>query len=389
MTHIPGTKIAVVSRCAWTLYNFRAGLIRALMREGAEVITGGAGGDGYEDKVKQLGVPFFELPIDKRGINPVADLRLLLALYHWYRAGSPSIVHHFTIKPIVYGSVAAKLARVPIIVNTVTGLGYVFTDQDRGWLTNLVRGLYQIAFSVSDHIFFQNNEDRKFFEGHNGKLSGKVAVIPGSGVDCNFFSLRRELIKTRERRIMFLMVSRVLKDKGIYEFVEAGRLVKKLYPDTTLRLLGRRDERNPSVVSMKDLEQWQAEGILEWLGEVEDVRPFLAEADVVVLPSYREGTPRSLLEAAAMGKPLIATDVPGCSEIVIQGRTGLLVQPKDSTGLAKAMIQMIENPLTRLEMGREARRKVEKEFEETIVIEKVLDAYEGLLKAKRRRGERL
>ena len=383
MSRISGTRIAVVSRCAWTLYNFRAGLIRALVREGAEVITGGAGGDGYENKVKRLGVSFFDLPVDKRGINPVADLRLISTLYRWYRAEHPNIVHHFTIKPVIYGSIAGKLARIPIIINTVTGLGYVFTDQDRGWLTMLVRAMYQGAFSASDHVFFQNLEDREFFGRYNNRLSGKVSVLPGSGVDCDLFSPRQELTKTREDGTNFLMVSRVLKDKGVYEFVEAGRLVKKLYPDTTLKLLGRRDERNPSVVSMKDLEQWHAEGILEWLGEVEDVRPFLAEADVVVLPSYREGTPRSLLEAAAMQKPLIATDVPGCREIVIQGKTGLLVQPKDSKGLARAMIKMIENPLMRLQMGREGRRKVEKEFDETIVIEKVLDTYKGLLETKK------
>jgi len=382
MSEVTGTKIAVVSRCAWTLYNFRAGLIRALMREGANVITGGAGGDGFEDKVRRLGVPFFELPVDKRGVNPAADLRLMFCLYRWYRLESPRIVHHFTIKPVIYGSMAAKAARVPVIINTVTGLGYVFTDQGRAWLSNMVRALYQGAFSVSDHVFFQNNEDKEFLGRNNSRLSRKVTVLPGSGVDCTLFTPKQGPTNSTEKGTTFLMVSRVLKDKGIYEFVEAGRLVKKVYPNTRLKLLGRRDERNPSVVSIKELEQWQSEGVLEWLGEVEDVRPFLSRADVVVLPSYREGTPRSLLEAAAMEKPLIATDVPGCREIVVQGRTGLLVQPRDSRGLAKGMIEMIENPLMRLEMGREARCKVEKEFDETIVIRKILDVYQSLLQTK-------
>ncbi|RLF32302.1 MAG: glycosyltransferase family 1 protein, partial [Thermoplasmata archaeon] len=292
------------------------------------------------------------------------------------------IVHHFTIKPVIYGSMAAKAARIPVIINTVTGLGYVFTDQGRAWLSNMVRALYQGAFSVSDHVFFQNNEDKEFLGRNNSRLSRKVTVLPGSGVDCTLFAPKQGPTNSTEKGTTFLMVSRVLKDKGIYEFVEAGRLVKKVYPNTRLKLLGRRDERNPSVVSIKELEQWQSEGVLEWLGEVEDVRPFLSRADVVVLPSYREGTPRSLLEAAAMEKPLIATDVPGCREIVIQGRTGLLVQPKDSRGLAKAMIEMIENPLMRLEMGREARCKVEKEFDETIVIRKILDVYQSLLQTK-------
>ena len=378
MGGVTRTKIAIVSRCAWTLYNFRSGLIRAILREGANVITGGAGGDGFEDKVRRLGVPFFELPVDKRGINPIADLRLMFCLFRWYRLERPRIVHHFTIKPVIYGSIAAKAAGVPVIINTVTGLGYLFTDQDLAWLSKIVRVLYRGAFSVSHHIFFQNNEDKIFLCRGNRKLLRKVTIQPGSGVDCNFFKPMQGLNGSSEKGTTFLMVSRVLKVKGVYEFVEAGRRVRKVYPDTRLKLLGRRDERNPSVISLRELEQWQSEGALEWLGEVEDVRPFLSRADVVVLPSYREGTPRSLLEAAAMEKPLIATDVPGCREIVIPDKTGLLVQPKDPDGLAKAMIKMIENPLMRLEMGRKARCKVKKEFDEALVIRKVLNVYQGL-----------
>lgn len=370
-----GSRVALVSRCAWTLYNFRSGLIRSLKEKGAKVIGGGAGGDGFEEKIRRLGVPFFDLPVDKRGINPVADVNLLYALYRWYRKERPDIVHHFTIKPVIYGSIAARFAGVPKIINTITGLGYVFTEDERRWLRSIVHFLYRFALRGTRFTFFQNREDHHYFLANNLTQGHATFVLPGSGVDCDHFRPALSNHGTSDGGVTFLMLTRLLKDKGVYEFVEAARKVKKTHPDSEFLLLGRRDERNPSVVAEKDLEVWERKGIVKWLGEVEDVRPIIADADVVVLPSYREGLPRSLLEAAAMEKPVITTDAVGCRDAVAHGRTGLVVPVKDSAALAAAMKEMIENPEMRSRMGREGRRRVKERFDERIVLKKILEVY--------------
>jgi len=368
-------KIFLVSRCSWTLFNFRCGLIRALQKQGAKIIGGGAGSDGFEEKIRGLGVPFFDLPVDKRGINPVSDLKLLFALYRWYRKERPDIVHHFTIKPIIYGSIAARYAGVPKVVNTITGLGYVFTEDDRKWLRSIVHFLYRLALRGTDFTFFQNADDQRYFLTNNLTHGHDTFVLPGSGVDCDHFRPALDDGEAPDGSVTFLMLSRLLKDKGVHEFVEAARQVRQDCPGSEFLLLGRRDERNPSVIAKKDLDGWQSEGIVKWLGEAEDVRPIIADADVVVLPSYREGLPRSLLEAAAMAKPAITTDTVGCRDAVEHGRTGLLVPVKDSAALADAMKEMIKNPDMRLRMGREGRRRVKERFDERIVLKKILQVY--------------
>jgi len=373
---VKGPRIALVSRCAWTLFNFRYGLIRALQERGAEIVGGGAGGDGFEEKVRDLGVPFFVLPVDKRGINPVADMKLLLALYRWYRKERPDIVHHFTIKPVIYGSIAAKFSGVPKIINTITGLGYVFTKDERKWLRSIVHFLYRFALRGTHFTFFQNREDQRYFLSNNLTRGQDTYVLPGSGVDCDRFRPASKANRECDNGTTFLMLSRMLKDKGVYEFVDAARMVRQEYRDSEFLLLGRRDERNPSVVAKEELEAWESEGVVKWLGEAEDVRSILAEADVVVLPSYREGLPRSLLEASAMGKPVITTDAVGCRDAVEHGRTGLMVPVKDPASLAEAMKEMIKSPEMRSRMGREGRRKVEREFDERIVLRKILEVYE-------------
>ena len=367
-------KILLVSRCAWTLYNFRTGLMRELKKQGYQVLGGGAIGDGFESRIEALGIPFFPLPVDKKGINPQADLNLLWTLYRWYRTERPAVVHHFTIKPVIYGSVAARLARVPRIVNTVTGLGYVFTEDRMARLRYLVELLYRVALASAHCTFFLNREDHNMFLCKRLVNPAKASLLPGEGIDCTLFTPSC-INRTSMGALTFLMVSRLLRDKGVYEFVEAARLVKREFPKTCFQLLGRRDERNPTVVSQVDLDQWQAEGPVLWLGETADVRPHLANADVMVLPSYREGTPRSLLEAAAMAKPIIAADAVGCREVVEHRVNGLLVPVKDARGLADAMIAMIRDPDTRMRMGRAGREKVIREFDERIVIEKILKVY--------------
>ena len=367
-------KIILASRCAWTLYNFRAGLLRALKKEGHIVIGGGAGGDGFEDYIMDLGVPFVSLPVDRQGINLPADLKLLWTLYRWYQRERPAIVHHFTIKPVIYGSIAARLAGVPRIINTVTGLGYVFIEDDVTWLRYIVKKLYSIALNCADFTFFQNRDDLTYFLSHGLVQAEKAGLLPGSGVDCSFFS--PVLVgRSPDAPITFLMVARLLREKGVEEFVEAARLVKETFPMARFQLLGPRDERNPTVVSVSDLARWQEDKIITWLGETTDVRPIMAQADVVVLPSYREGTPRALLEAAAMAKPIITSETVGCREVVEDGVNGFLVPVKNVQALTKAMIHLIQDSALRERMGKAGRAKVEQEFEERSVIKKVMESY--------------
>ena len=369
-------KIFLVSRCAWTLFNFRAGLMRELVKNGNTVIGGGAAGDGFEPKIEALGVKFNGLPVDKKGINPRADIKLFWTLYRWYRKEQPDIVHHFTIKPVIYGSIAARMAKIPKIVNTVTGLGYVFTDEKITWLRRLVVGLYRISLSCADFTFFQNQDDYDFFLSRGLVKESGTALLPGSGVDCEHFSPVPGPNPLEKSQPTFLMVSRLLKDKGIYEFVEAARLVKEHYPKARFQLLGRRDVRNPNVVPESDLKSWDNQGLVSCLGEVSDVRPMMEKSDVVVLPSYREGIPRALLEAAAMAKPIITTDAVGCREVVDDEINGLLVPVKDAPALARAMERMINDPEMRKRMGKAGRKKVEREFDEKIVIKKILKTYD-------------
>jgi len=367
-------KIILASRCAWTLYNFRAGLLRALKTEGHIVIGGGAGGDGFEDYITDLGVPFVSLPVDRQGINLPADLKLLWTLYRWYQRERPAIVHHFTIKPVIYGSIAARLAGVPRIINTVTGLGYVFIEDDVTWLRYIVKKLYSIALNCADFTFFQNRDDLTYFRSHGLVQPEKAGLLPGSGVDCSFFS-PVAVGRSPDAPITFLMVARLLREKGVEEFVEAARVVKETFPMARFQLLGPRDERNPTVVSVGDLARWQEEKIITWLGETTDVRPIMAQADVVVLPSYREGTPRALLEAAAMAKPIITSETVGCREVVEDGVNGFLVPVKNVQALTKAMIHLIQDSALRERMGKAGRAKVEQEFEERSVIKKVMESY--------------
>ena len=368
-------KIILVSRCAWTLYNFRAGMIRALQQAEYTVVGGGSGGDGYEPKISALGIAFKRLPVKKKGMNPLADLKLFYRLWRWYRSERPEIVHHFTIKPVIYGSLAARLAGVPKIFNTVTGLGYVFTGNNVVPSRILVRQMFRAGIKCADFTFFQNSDDRQYLIEESSGWHN-TDLLPGSGVDCKRFVPVSIPTVADSAAVTFLLVARMLKEKGIYEFAEAARVMRQKPSQTRFQLLGDRDESNPNVIPRRDLDRWQQDGILEWLGAVEDVRPVLAAADVVVLPSYyREGTPRSLLEAAAMGKPIITTDCIGCRETVDHQRTGLLVPAKDVAALIRAMQWMLEHRQQRQNMGKAGRHKVEKQFDEQMVIDRILKEY--------------
>lgn len=369
-------KVILVSRCAWTLFNFRAGLIRSLQERGDVVLGGGGGGDGFEVKLNNLGIVFVPLPVSRRPVDPLSDCLLLWTLFRWYRRERPDVVHHFTIRPVIYGSVAAWLAGVPKVVNTITGLGTVFGDARKWWLRAIVERQYRFALRRSHMTFFQNEEDYHQFLARGLVRSEQAQVVPGSGVNCEWFQPQLPSDNSANGSVKFLLSARLLWEKGIADFVQAARLVRQVYPNTEFQLLGKRDERNPNVIPEDVLHQWEAEKVITWLGDVSDVRPILSGADVVVLPSYyREGVPRALLEASAMGKPIIATDTVGCRDVVDEEKNGILVPVKNPHALASAMIRLIENPPMRWSMGKAGRESVVKKFNEQIVIDRILQSY--------------
>jgi glycosyltransferase involved in cell wall biosynthesis len=373
-------KILIALNSGWNLLNFRAGLIRALVADGHMVVLI-APADEHVPALEALGARFVHVPMRTNGTNPLFDLVLLGRLVRELRRERPDVLMAFTAKPNVYGSLAAHALGIPV-VNNIAGLGSVFIKG--GWLALVLTTLYRFALTRAKRVFFQNPDDYRQFVEMGLVREEQSAVLPGSGVDLQRFrpvplpSLKEVYgrnfhSKLYGRRFVFLVVSRLLKDKGLHEFVEAARLLKPSYPCVEFAMLGFKDSQNPNSVLEKQLALWQQSGWVTYWGSSTDVRVPLALADCVVLPSYREGTPRSLLEAAAMGRPLVATDVPGCREVVRHGFNGFLCRPRDSQDLAdqmQAILQLSEAQI--VQMGQSSRQLVEQKFDETLVIEAYL-----------------
>lgn len=373
-----GVRLHVVSRCARTLYNFRLSLLNEAARAKAVVQAVGDGGDGFDRRLIDRGVNFQHVPVSLRGVDPWADLTLLMALWRRFRHDRPQIVHSFTIKPAIFATLAAVLAGVPIRIVTITGLGHAFTTAGP-----LVRGivslLYRIALARAQVVFFQNADDRELFFRLRLVEPRRAQLIPGSGIDLEAFSPRPLPIATG-RAPRFLMIGRLLREKGVSEFMAAAERIKERFPEASFALLGGADPRNPSALPDSQIAEIRASQVVNWVGEVLDVRPFIADADVVVLPSYREGLPRSLLEGAAMGRALIATDVPGCRELVVEGETGHLARAADAQSLAAAMARFCDNPQSIPAMGRAAREFVSARYDLKLVNAATLDAYAAQLR---------
>jgi len=365
-------KIVIALNTAWNLVNFRAGLIRALVAKGYEVVAV-APNDEYAPRLAELGCRFVALPMDNKGTHPGRDLALFFRFLNLLRRERPDVFLGYTVKPNIYGSLAAHVLGIPV-VNNIAGLGAVFI---RGsWLTRLVRLLYKFALSRSRHVFFQNDEDMRMFVEQGLVAADKVSRLPGSGVDLSAFCYA-PMQPLENRPFRFLLVARLLWDKGVGEYVEAARMVRRKYPTVKFQLLGFLDVKNPTAVSSVEMSAWVDEGVVEYLGAAEDVKPYLIAADCVVLPSYREGVPRALLEAAAIGRPIVTTDAVGCHDAVVDGMNGLLCRVADAKDLAEKLIRMIEMPHEERElMGRAGRIKMEMEFDEKIVIDRYLRVIE-------------
>jgi glycosyltransferase involved in cell wall biosynthesis len=371
------TKICIVSRCAWTFYNFRFGLAQALARlPNTSVVGAGVDLPPYAERIEAAGIPFRRLRGRVHGQNPVRILLFAIDLFLLYRKFKPHIAHHFTIKPVIFGTIAARLAGVPRIVNTITGLGRAF-DEGNAVTGFYVKFLYRLALRFSHHVFFQNEEDRSLFVREGLVAEGKTSIVPGSGVDLEKFRPgNAQSWNPRSGDRMVLMAARLLRTKGVAEFAEAARLVRQTNPGVVFVLLGGLDFGNPAAVAESELRSWTKEGWIQWIEHRDDVRPLLRRADVVVLPSYyREGVPRSLLEAAAMGKPIITTDNTGCREVVEPGVNGLMVPTRDARALADAIVTLLGDEPARARMGEAGRRRMVERFDERFIVERAVQAY--------------
>jgi len=377
-------KIIICANTTWNLVNFRSGLILSFLEKGFDVVAV-APEDGYCDRLERLGCSYVPMIIDNKGTHPVHDFQLMLGFLKILLRERPDALLAYTVKPNVYASLAAIMAGVPVI-NNISGLGTAFIRG--GWMAGLVSLLYRVGLSRSRCVFFQNDDDRTLFLEKGLVNRSQTDFLPGSGIDLEYFdSIKYPSVIRKDNEFVFLMVARLLWDKGVREYVEAARIVMKRNPEIRFELLGFLDVKNQTAVPREDVEAWVQEGIIEYLGTSDDVRPFLAAADCVVLPSYREGTPRSLLEAAAMAKPLIATDVPGCREVVTDGVNGYLCAVRNSNDLADRMLKLIALPSgLRLQMGCQSRNIAETRFDEQIVIRKYLEVIDKVTGRKKSAG---
>ncbi len=365
-------KIIFVSRCAWTLYNFRKDIMLEFLKRGYKVYAlGGPEGD-YGEKLKKLGIEYISIPIEKKGMNPVRDLKVLLSLIALYKKINPNVVFHYTIKPIIYGSLAAGFLQFKNIYNFITGLGYVFIGK-KGVLRELVKFLYNISLSFSEKVFFYNDEDYLYFFKSEIILPLKSFFIPGSGVDKEVFVPDQ---KKKKANVKIAMVSRFLVEKGVREFVKIACEIKSITDRVDFVMIGGIDPRNPSTVTEEEVKEWISKGIIV-KGKIDDIPSFLRGIDFLVHPTYyKEGIPRILLEVGATGLPVITSSIPGCRDVVVDGETGFLVVPRDNDILKKKVLFLIFSPSFRKKMGKKGREKVVRRFSNEVVFRKIFSFIE-------------
>lgn len=371
-------RIAIVINTSWNIFNFRLNLAKALMTAGHEVIAI-APPDAYSDKLVAAGMQYVPVHMENKGTNPVKDLLLIKQFYSIYKSVKPDVILQYTIKPNIYGTLAAKMAGIPVI-NNVSGLGTVFIVKNL--VSKVALGLYKLAFQFPAKVFFQNNDDRQLFLEHNLVNEKITEVLPGSGVDTTRFKPCESFSRNPDFR--FLMISRVLYEKGIVEYVEAAKELKQKHPQARFQLLGAFDEAGNVGIKKTVFQDWIKGGEIEHLGTSDDVASIIAQADCVVLPSYREGTPKTLLEAAAMGKPIVTTNVPGCKETVKDTYNGYLCEVRSAADLAAKMEQVLLQSDQELErMGQNSRQFALEKFDEKHVINRYFNAIKEIAVEKR------
>jgi len=324
--------------------------------------------DQTSEKLANLGCIVHSIPMNRKGSNVLQEISLVLKFYKHVKEVSPDVLITFTIKPVIYVGLIARVLSIPI-VPTITGLGTAFIRKN--WITKVVKWLYKLGLSSAQHVFFQNLEDQNLFLANGLVKIGQAEQIPGSGIDLVRFSFSPIVVSNDISPTVFLLAGRMLWDKGIKEYVEAAKIVKDMDSNVEFQLLGEIGSDNISAIPRQTISFWQEAGIVRYLGVASDVRIYIEQADCVVLPSYREGLSRTLLEAGAIGRPVVASRVVGCKDVVDDGNTGLLCNPRDPVDLAEKLLTFIELPrIDKVKMGREARTKIEKEFDEQHVIER-------------------
>lgn len=369
-------KIAVVANTDWYVFNFRFNLLRALKRAGHELVVCAPEG-GYAQHFVGEQIAFRPLEIDGKGMHPLKEARSALHLARLFRRENVDLVLSFTPKGNIYSSFALLGTGARQIAN-VSGLGYAFIRDSV--LTRFVRLLYRLALSRAAMVFFENEDDLQVFLSNRLVPRSRTGRLPGAGVDLSWFASVEQKGHSKDKPPQFLLVARMLWDKGVQEFVDAARLVRIQHPQATFSLLGFLNAANPSAIPKETIDAWVEEGIVGYLGQTDDIRPYVSQADCVVLPSYREGVPRSLLEAAAMARPVITTDAPGCRDVIDDGKTGLLCLPRSAQDLARCMLAFIEmTPEARAAMGQMGRAKMEREFDEQSVIDRYVAAIDPVM----------
>jgi glycosyltransferase involved in cell wall biosynthesis len=371
-------KLLLFANTDWYLWNFRRSLALALREAGHDVLLLSPDGP-YGGKLRALGLRWQPLPMDRRSLNPLREAMLLLHLVRLLRRERPDVVHGFTIKSAVYGSLAARLAGVPARVNAVAGMGYVFvSDAPKARLLRpLVRALMKLALGGRKaRLILQNPDDVALFEQARLVDPAHIRLIPGSGVDTTRFA--PDPRRVAGARIRVLLPARLLWDKGLAEYVQAARLLHERGVPVDLLLAGDPDPGNPAAVPEATARRWVGEGLLDWLGHVDDMPALLRSVDIVALPSYREGLPKGLIEAAASGCALIATDVPGCREVVEHEVDGLRVPVGVAVALADAIARLARDAGLRARLGAAARAKAIARFDERIVVRDTMAVYREL-----------
>lgn len=367
-------KITVVTNTSWNIFNFRLPLLRFLESQGHQVIVL-APEDEYSNNLKQEFNHFESIKVSRKGKNPIKDLFFFVELLKIYKKVKPDLCLHYTIKPNIYGALAARRLKIPHI-NNVTGLGTVFLHDN--FSSKIAKKLYRIAFRKGGITFFQNQSDKQLFI-EQGLCSEKLSdLIPGSGINTKVFE---QIKKDTSGILNFAFVGRMLFDKGILELIEGIRKFKNAGHKANFIFVGKVETESGLGVNEDKIKEWEDENLIKYEGLISDMKKFLEKIDCVILPSYREGTPRALLEAASMSLPLIATNVPGCREVVVDGLNGFLCEPKNADSIFEALKKMLSLPLDkRILMGKEGRKRVISLFSEEIVLTKYNQVISELVK---------
>lgn len=366
-------KIAFVDNSFWGLLNFRGDVIKALYKEGYQ-ITLIAPFDFDVSLEEYQRIEYIPIKLSRKGKNPFQEIKYLFSLYKIYKEKNFNLIFHYTIKPNIYGNIVAKLNRIDSI-SIIPGLGHLFIKEDI--TTKIAEKLYKFALNFSKEVWFLNNDDKELFIKKKLVDERKVKILPGEGINLEkFYPIENN---RKDNKIIFLMVARILWEKGFKEYIEAAEFLKKKYDNLELQLLGIIDEDNPSGVKREIIESYHKKGILNYLGTSSNVKKIIANCDCVVLPSfYKEGVPRTLMEGAAMEKPLITTNIQGCKEVVEHSYNGYLCEPKNSQDLINKMEKFILlSKEEREKFGKNGREKMKKEFDVNIIIEKYKKMVKG------------